>query len=107
MFQQQTQSGLSGSSLALLGAALLIVYFTFQRYQKGLRKYPGPILASVTDNWRLQDVWKRDAHITYQKLHQKYGDVVRVGPNALSFGQPGAVADIYGLNKGYTKVRFP
>ncbi|CAN9263183.1 unnamed protein product [Alternaria alternata] len=49
------------------------------------------------------DVYKRDTHVTYRKLHAKYGDVVRVGPNVLSFGKPSAIQDIYGLNKGFTK----
>jgi hypothetical protein len=82
----------------------LIAYFAFQRYQKGLNKYKGPFLASLTNNWRLVDVWKRDAHTTFRRLHHRYGDIVRVAPNVLSFGNPAAISDIYGLNKGYTKV---
>jgi hypothetical protein len=50
------------------------------------------------------DVYKRDTHVTYRKLHAKYGDVVRVGPNVLSFGKPSAIQDIYGLNKGFIKI---
>jgi hypothetical protein len=82
----------------------LILYLAFQRYQKGLNKYPGPFLASLTNSWRLIDVWKRDAHITFRKLHHGYGNIVRVAPNVLSFADPAAIQDIYGLNKGYTKV---
>lgn len=82
----------------------MITYLAFQRYQKGLNKYQGPFLASLTNNWRLVDVWKRDAHTTFHRLHQEYGDIVRVAPNVLPFGNPAAISDIYGLNKGYTKV---
>jgi hypothetical protein len=42
--------------------------------------------------------------MTFRKLHRKYGKIVRVAPNVLSFGDPAAIQDIYGLNKGYTKV---
>jgi len=88
----------------ILITVLITVYLLQQKYQEGLNKYPGPFIASLTNHWRVLDVWKRDTHVTYQKLHQKYGDIVRVGPRVLSFGHPNAIADIYGLNKGYTKA---
>jgi hypothetical protein len=84
--------------------ALFVCYLVAQRSYKGLSKYPGPYLASLTNVWRAVDVSMRDTHITYRKLHAKYGDVVRVGPNVLSFGNPSAIQDIYGLNKGFIKV---
>jgi hypothetical protein len=37
-------------------------------------------------------------------MHEKYGDVVRMGPNVLSFGQPQAIKDIYGPGKQFKKV---
>ncbi|KAJ5802101.1 uncharacterized protein N7503_004551 [Penicillium pulvis] len=92
--------------LFLICSAAIIIYLAFQRYHKGLNRYPGPILASLTNAWRLTDVWNRNTHITYRTLHQKYGNVVRVAPNVLSFGDPAAIADIYGLNKGYTKSGY-
>lgn len=74
------------------------------RYHNGLNKYPGPVLASLTDWWRLVDVWKRRPELTHIKLHEKHGDVVRLGPNTLSFADPAVLKAIYGLNKGYVKV---
>lgn len=83
---------------------LTVIYVAHQRLQKGLNRYPGPLIASFTNIWRALDVYHRDTHITYRKLHAKYGDVVRVAPNVLSFADPGAIPEIYGLNKGFTKV---
>ena len=37
-------------------------------------------------------------------MHKEKGDIVRLGPNALSFADPKALKDIYGLKKGFTKV---
>ena len=37
-------------------------------------------------------------------MHEKYGDVVRMAPNVLSFRQPQAIKDIYGAGKHYKKV---
>ena len=105
MFQELGWSGvLSQHGILIICTTSLIVYFAAQRYHKGLNQYPGPFIASLTNNWRLIDVWKRDTHITYRTLYQKYGDVVRVAPNVLSFADPRAIPEIYGLNKGYTKV---
>lgn len=61
-------------------------------------------MASLTDWWRFVDVWNRRPEITHLKLHEKYGDVVRLGPNTLSLADPAALKAIYGLNKGYVKV---
>lgn len=74
------------------------------RYHNGLNKYPGPFMASLTDWWRFIDVWNRRPERTHIRLHEKYGGVVRLGPNTLSFADPAALKAIYGLNKGYVKV---
>ncbi|KAI5866275.1 cytochrome P450 [Durotheca rogersii] len=76
------------------------------RYHNGLNKYPGPFLASLTDLWRLWDVYRRRPERTHQQLHAKYGDVVRLGPNTLSFADPKSLKTIYGLNKGFVKSDF-
>ncbi|KAL8709010.1 MAG: hypothetical protein Q9220_006219 [cf. Caloplaca sp. 1 TL-2023] len=38
------------------------------------------------------------------QLHEKYGEVVRIGPNVLSFSNPSAIKDIY--NKAFVKSEF-
>lgn len=83
---------------------ILAAWLLRNRYHNGLSKYPGPFMASLTDWWRFVDVWNRRPEITHLKLHEKYGDVVRLGPNTLSFADPAALKAIYGLNKGYVKV---
>ncbi|KAL8627412.1 hypothetical protein Q9189_006876 [Teloschistes chrysophthalmus] len=82
----------------------LLVYLAKNYYNHGLQVYPGPFLASLTDWWRFFDVLGRRPDITHVKLHRQYGNVVRLGPNMLSFADPAALGDIYGLNKGFTKV---
>lgn len=75
-------------------------------FKNGLNKHPGPALASVSDWWRFWDVYRRRPDITQLALHRKHGDVVRLGPNCLSFSNPRAIKQIYGLNKGMTKSGF-
>lgn len=82
----------------------LVLWLLKNRYHNGLNKYPGPLLASLTDWWRFWDVYGQRPEVTHRALHKKYGDVVRLGPNTLSFSDPRALKSIYGLNKGFIKV---
>ena len=84
---------------------VLLSYLTANYFNHGLNKYPGPLLAGMTDWWRFFDVYGRRPDITHIKLHREHGDVVRLGPNSLSFADPKAIKQIYGLNKGFVKVR--
>ncbi|KAL1881314.1 hypothetical protein Daus18300_001167 [Diaporthe australafricana] len=85
---------------------IICAWLLRNRFHNGLNKYPGPFLASLTDWWRFVDVWNRRPELTHLKLHEKHGDVVRLGPNTLSFADPAALKAIYGLNKGYVKSDF-
>jgi hypothetical protein len=85
-----------------------IAYLLNNKYWKGLNKYPGHWAAGYSNWWRLREVSKRDFHWQNIALHREHGDVVRLGPNVLSFADPRAIKAIYGLNKGVYKVRrFP
>jgi cytochrome P450 len=84
----------------------LVAYCVKNYFNNGLQKYPGHPLAHVTDWWRFYDVYKRRPDITHLALHRKHGDIVRLGPNALSFANPKAIKQIYGLNKGMVKSGF-
>jgi hypothetical protein len=84
--------------------SVICAYFLRNKYGYGIHKYPGPLLAAYTDWWRFFDALDRKSEKTFIALHEKYGDIVRIGPNALSFADPKALKTIYGLNKGFTKV---
>jgi len=87
-------------------STLILTWLVRSRYHKGLNRYPGPFLASLTDWWRFVDVYRQRPEQTHIALHKKYGPVVRLGPNALSFSDPDALKTIYGLNKGFVKSDF-
>lgn len=84
----------------------LAIYLLRNKYHNGLNKYSGHPLAGYTNWWRFYDNLRRDTQGTHVSLHRKYGDVVRLGPNVLSFADPRAIKTIYGLNKGMTKTDF-
>lgn len=88
-------------AVAVLG---LVFYFVRNYFYHGLNKIPGPFLASITSWWRFYHAYKRRHEREYIRLHEKYGDIVRIGPDTLSFSNPVAIKDIYALNNGFTKV---
>jgi hypothetical protein len=85
--------------------SLTILISIASRYRHDLARFPGPRLASLTDFWRVWHVRSNRDRVTTADLHAVYGDVVRVGPRKISFANPQALKDIYGINKGYTKVK--
>lgn len=92
------------SSLPWLLLAFIIFNALSQKFKPGLRRVPGPQLASVTDLWRFLVTLGRRSEVTHQKLHAKYGDAVRLGPNMVSISDLKAVKEVYGFNTAYIKV---
>ncbi|KAI6867230.1 benzoate 4-monooxygenase cytochrome-like protein P450 [Hortaea werneckii] len=84
---------------------LLVVYHVTWTYAKH-KDVPGPVAAKFTNLWRLLTVWRRSSHDEYLKLHKRYGDLVRIGPNTISISKPDTIQQIYGIQKGYVKSDF-
>jgi len=84
----------------------LAVHVLRNKFHNGLSKFPGHPLAAYTNWWRFFDALGRKAEKTHVALHRKYGDIIRLGPNVLSFADPRAIKIIYGLNKGMVKSDF-
>ncbi|KAE8150656.1 cytochrome P450 [Aspergillus avenaceus] len=97
---------LAAAHATLVFPVLILLYLGHLYFYHRLDRYPGPLLAKFTNLWRFWDVWNRQPHETHIALHRKHGDVVRLGPNTLSFSSPAAVKAIYGLNKGFIKSEF-
>ena len=87
--------------------ALAVTRLLFFRYKNGLSKYNGPFLASFTDAWRMFYAYSRRHEPPMIDVHEKHGDIVRMGPNLISFAKPEAIKDIYGAGKAWDKVRAP
>ncbi|OJJ07137.1 hypothetical protein ASPVEDRAFT_33377 [Aspergillus versicolor CBS 583.65] len=85
--------------------AIYIVYLasivTYNLYFHPLACFPGPKLHGGTP---IPYVWHQlrgDLPFIYRKLHDKYGDVVRVLPNELSFNTASAWQGIYTVRSGH------
>ncbi|GFN18246.1 cytochrome P450 [Aspergillus tubingensis] len=62
-----------------------------------LRNVPGPVAARVSRHYAAYHTVKdAQMHYTIQRLHQQYGDVVRIGPREISVCRASAIQAIYG-----------
>ncbi|KAK8038259.1 Cytochrome P450 family protein [Apiospora phragmitis] len=96
---------------ALLGVAAAIVTYVvtivvYRLYFHPLSKYPGPFWAKITDAYQLYHAWKGDRHLEFWRNHEKYGKIVRFGPNCLSFNSNRALKTIYGFKSNVRKAEF-
>ncbi|KAH8103349.1 high nitrogen upregulated cytochrome P450 monooxygenase 1 [Cristinia sonorae] len=60
-----------------------------------LALFPGPTLCKASKLWMVYKVAQGGSHQYHRALHKRYGDVVRTGPNELSFRHEGAIAPLY------------
>ncbi|KAL4896063.1 cytochrome P450 [Aspergillus ambiguus] len=84
----------------LLYAAALVIYRLFFH---PLAKYPGPRLGAITHWYAAFYAWRGDLHINSRKWHDRYGDIVRFGPNALTFDTHTGMEAIYGVRANVVK----
>ncbi|KAK1625366.1 cytochrome P450 [Colletotrichum phormii] len=94
------------ASIAAFLTAVIGLYTFYYRNIHPLARFPGPFLASITNFWRLRELWSLHLPDTLVALHEKYGDVVRVDPNMLSFRQGSAIPRIYKAGRTLAKTKF-
>ncbi|KAI0006643.1 cytochrome P450 [Xylariaceae sp. FL0662B] len=70
-----------------------------------LNKFPGPAVARVTDGYAGYHAARRQLHLATYRDHERYGPVVRQGPDRLVFNTITALHDIY-LNQRVTKSKI-
>ncbi|KAK3903621.1 hypothetical protein C8A05DRAFT_14442 [Staphylotrichum tortipilum] len=87
---------LAASVLAILLATGYVLYNIFSHR---LHRVPGPVLWAATDVPYVLAWLSGRAQFTIHDLHKRYGDVVRIGPNRLSFTDPDAWHEIRGHRK--------
>ncbi|KAL4907841.1 hypothetical protein BDW74DRAFT_189250 [Aspergillus multicolor] len=76
------------------------------RTYKRLDYIPGPFWARLTNLPRVSWVNTGHAHTIHASLHEKYGDVVRFGPNMVSLQDPAWINTVYPSRTGVKKSEF-
>lgn len=87
-----------------LGAVVLVAQYVVTYLRSPLKGIPGPFVAKFSNIWRFYSHY-RQTHIETQKaLHDKYGDVVRLGPNTVSVADASLLKTIYSTRGTFVKV---
>ena len=105
---------LSWKGISTLLAVIITVQFVqsvaraiYNVYFHPLSKYPGPKSWAAFEVARALGRVRGSLDFAIVEQHRKYGEVIRVGPNELSFIDPNAWKDIYGHGHAELPKYFP
>ncbi|SPJ73650.1 related to benzoate 4-monooxygenase cytochrome P450 [Fusarium torulosum] len=88
-------------------AVLLLIAHLIIRLSSATAKVPGPVISNFTSLLLKWHELNANRTVYIHELHKKYGPVVRVGPNEVSFTSIAALKEIYGSGgSGYDKTEF-
>ncbi|KAF4446983.1 hypothetical protein F53441_9454 [Fusarium austroafricanum] len=92
-----------GSFITGMTSSILIYRAFFHR----LRHFPGPFLARLSNLYiTYLTVDQEHLYLELQQMHQKYGDIVRIGPTELSIARPDAFRVIHAVSSPVSKGTF-
>ncbi|KAJ9504293.1 hypothetical protein LTR99_005777 [Exophiala xenobiotica] len=93
--------------LALLCAVTsLAAVVLYRLFFAPLSKFPGPKITAVTQLWMMYHEFKGDRTVVIDQLHSRYGPVVRVSPDEVSFNNYEGLREIYGIKSTFSKSSF-
>ncbi|KAI1751557.1 cytochrome P450 [Xylaria castorea] len=95
-----------GTYWAILLPVFLIGRMVYRRYGSPLRSIPGPFFASCSRLWKLRSTISENSQWEHIDLHKKYGPIVRIGPNEVSFSSPHVARNILSAGKRFYKTDF-
>lgn len=81
-----------------IGSIVYNIYF------HPLSKFPGPKSWAATYVPYIRGIFTCTLVQSFAEIHQKYGDVVRVGPNEISIASEEAWREIYGHRTGHKEA---
>ncbi|ORY70305.1 cytochrome P450 [Pseudomassariella vexata] len=93
---------LAPCAVALLAALLLYHVRSWYR----LRHIPGPFLASISNLWMVKNVLSGRLHEVLKDVSDRYGPLVRIGPNEVLTTDPEVIRMMNSVRSPYTKGDF-
>ncbi|KAI1642067.1 cytochrome P450 [Daldinia loculata] len=92
---------------SIIAASYFTAIFTsmtiYRLFFHRLSKFPGPKLAAVTKLWHVFKIRHSTNHLWLKELHEKYGSVIRTGPNEITIVHPAAFRLLDGWGTSTTK----
>jgi cytochrome P450 len=99
----------TGAGLVITTVSVLslytIVLVVYRRFFHPLSKYPGPFLNSISGLPAALSLLRGRYAFDNKINHEKYGLVVRIGPNELAFCSSQSMQDIYGFRPGHQNMK--
>lgn len=71
-----------------------------------LSHVPGPLIPQISSLWLTYHAWIGDEASVTHALHERYGPIVRTGPNSVDIADGAALATIYTEKGGFRKTDF-
>lgn len=101
---------LASVSLWQIVLFLVVLWFLISiiqtRYKSGLSNLPGPFLAKISNLDRIWSCASGEQMNYHLQLHQKYGPLVRIGPNHVSFSDARHIPQVYSITSKFFKSDF-
>jgi hypothetical protein len=98
---------ISSPSFVSGAAALILFAHLIIRLCSATAKIPGPFISNFTSLVLKWHELNANRTVYIHELHKRYGPVVRVAPNEVSFTSIAALKEIYGSGgSGYDKTEF-
>ncbi|ROV92820.1 hypothetical protein VPNG_09090 [Cytospora leucostoma] len=91
---------------AVLAVTLSLAQFIYNVYFHPLASFPGPLLWRGSNIPKIVSQVRGTVHYRMLEFHQRYGPVVRLAPNELTYTTASALREIYG-NRGGKKLMPP
>lgn len=104
--ESQSYFRLLGLFLATTGLLYILTHFIYELYFSPLSYIPGPWYAAISDFWLTTRLMQSRQCSSVDELFNRYGPVVRVGPNKVVFMDAQAIKDVYGVAARFDKGIF-
>jgi tryprostatin B 6-hydroxylase len=85
-------------------AALFTSITIYRKYFHRLRSFPGPWLAGATKFWHVWQCRSGQNHLVIENLREKYGPIIRTGPEELTIIDAAVPPAVDGHNNPCTKA---
>ncbi|KAH4222840.1 hypothetical protein HBH64_162310 [Parastagonospora nodorum] len=96
--------------LLLVLPSAITLYWTlwivYARTLHPLASVPGPFLASISRTWYMYRIYVGDMHHVQRRMHDRYGQTIRIAPNEVSTAELAAIPKIYKNQAPLTKTDF-
>lgn len=86
---------LTNTVLAIIIPSVIFYLIIYPLYFHPLSKIPGPQICALTKYFILYKSWHEERNRYVQSLHEKYGSIVRIGPNEIDINDASYLRDIY------------